>query len=267
MPCIHVPCLGRSTADNPNLPQWTFPLLKNIGMSSEQYKKLQTRLYSESMELTGKFGVMFNAVFQSLRERKISIKEIIGNLKAFGAFTPVYKGENQPLLREELNSLIFAKTDIDDIKLIVLDYCSFFNFRLLKFLISALGTATDKWKFEPYEREFNEYAKRRIFECPSELGKPSDTSQANIIVKLDDHYDQCTLNQLKLLEADFCKILNTTNLKLCLIAAGCLQLTFQVPWFVKREIFPLSQEQKEPLIALHIIRITCGYYCYLDQVS
>ena len=105
-------------------------------MSSEQYEKLQTRLYSESIELTGKFGVMFNAVFQSLREREISIKEIVGNLKAFGTFTPVYKGENQPLLRDELNGLHLARADIDDIKLIVLDYCSFFNFRLLKFLIA-----------------------------------------------------------------------------------------------------------------------------------
>ena len=178
----------------------------------------------------------------------------------------MYKGEYQPLLREELNSLNLTEADIDDIKLIILDYCSFFNFRLLKFLIDVLGTTTDKRKFEQYEREFNEYAKRRIFECQSEMGKPSDTSQANIIVKLDDHYNQCTLNQLKLLEDDFCKILNVTNLKLCLIAAGCLQLTFQVPWFVKREIFPLSQEQKEALTALHAVRMTCGYYCYLDQV-
>ena len=73
--------------------QWIFPLLKNTGMSSEQYEKLQTRLYSESVDLTGKFGVMFNAFFRSVRERDISVKDIVGNLKAFGAFTPVYKGE------------------------------------------------------------------------------------------------------------------------------------------------------------------------------
>ena len=171
-------------------------------------------------------------------------------------------------MRDELNGLHLARADINDIKLIVLDYCSFFNFRLLKFLIEELGTATDKQKFEQYEKEFNEYAKRRIFECSSELGEPSNgTSQANIIIKLDHHYNQCALNQLKLLEADFCKILNITNLKLCLIAAGCLQLTFQVPWFVKREIFPVSEEQKEMLAALHVIRVTCGYYCYLDRVT
>ena len=44
-----------------------------------------------------------------------------------------------------------------------------------------------------------------------------------------------------------------------------MQLTFQIPWFVKWEIFPLSEEQKEMLVALHVIRVTCGYYCYLDR--
>ena len=112
----------------------------------------------------------------------------------------------------------------------------------------------------------NEYAKRRIFECPSELGQPSDKPQANVIIKLDHHYDQCALNQLKLLEADFCEILHITNLNLYLVTAGCLQLTFQLPWFIKREIFPLSHEQKEKMVALHVIRVTCGYYCFLDEV-
>ena len=68
-----------------------------------------------------------NAFFRSVRERDISIKDIVGNLKAFGAFTPIYKGEYQPLLRDELNGLHLARADINDIKLIVLDYYSFFT--------------------------------------------------------------------------------------------------------------------------------------------
>ena len=235
-------------------------------MSSKEYEKLQTRLYSESVEISGKFGDMFNAFFRSLRERQIPIKRIVGDLKAFGAFTPVYGGENQPLLREELKTLDLAKADIDDVKLMVLDYCSFFNFKLLIHLVKAQGTVLDKKEFEQYEKEFNEYAQRRVSECPPELGQLNDTSQANITIKLDDHYDQCTLHQLRLLEADFCKILEITNLKLCLVTAGCLQLTFQLPWFVKQEIFPLSEEQKEMLATLHAVRVTCGYYCFMDKI-
>lgn len=229
-------------------------------MSSEEYEKLKTRLYSKSIKIKGKFGDMFNEFFKSLREREISIKRVVANLKVFGIYPQVYKGENPPLLREELKRLDLAKTNIDDIQLIVLDFCSFFNFKLLIHLIKSLGISQDKEKLEQYENEFNEYAQRRVSECPSEVAEPSDTSQASVIIKLDDHYEDCTLNQLRLLETDFCEILNITSVKLCHITEGCLQLTFQLPWFVKQEIFPLSEEKKEKLTALHVIRITCGHH-------
>ena len=258
-------CTAEGSSVNPKPAERMFPFLQRTGMSSEDYEKLQTRLYSESVDIAGKFGVMFNAFFQSLKEREIPIEEIVANLKAFGAFTPVYKGENQPLLREELNSLDLTKASIHGVRLIVLDYCSFFNYRLLIFLVGALGTAKDKQQLVQYKAEFNEYAKRRVFECPSELEKPNDKFNTNITIKLDDHYEGCTLNQLKLLEADFCKILNITNLKLCHVAPGCLQLTFQLPQFVQEQIFPLSKQQEEKLVALHIVSVICGDYCLTVQ--
>ena len=229
-------------------------------MTSEDYEKLQTRLYSESVDIAGAFGVTFNAFFQSLKEQEISVEEVVATLKAFGAFTPVYKGENQPLLREELNNLDLTRASIHSVRIIVLDYCSFYNYRLFGFLVRAHGTPKDKQKLQQYEIKFDEYAKRRVFECPPELGKPTDEFNTNISIKLDDHYEGCTLNQLKLLEADFCKILHITNLKLCHVAPGCLQLAFQLPQFIIEQIFPLSAEQKEELLALHIVSVICGDY-------
>jgi hypothetical protein len=243
-----------------------FPFLQSTGMSSEDYEKLQTRLYLESVDIAGAFGVMFNAFFQSIKEREMSVEEVVATLKAFGAFTPVYKRENQPLLRDELNSLDLKRASMHSVRLIILDYCSFFNYRLFRFLVGAQGTTKDKQKLQQYEAKFNEYAKRRVFECPPELGKPCDKFNANMSIKLDDHYEGCTLNQLKLLEADFCGILNITNLKLCHAAPGCLQLTFQLPQFITKQIFPLSREQEKELLALNIVRVICGDYCFSAKV-
>ena len=251
--------------------QQTFPMLKRTisGLNSENYEKLQTRLYSESISLTENFGRMFNNFFQSLSDREVSIKKIVANLKAFGAFSPVYmyEGGNQPLLRDELHTdrLDLATADIDDIKMIILDYCSFFNYRLLSSLVASLGTENDKRQFEKYEAKFKEYAKRRIYECPSELGKLNNTN-AILTIKLDSHYEQCSLNQLKLLEADFCEILHISNLNLCLVTSGCLQLTFQLPWFLQKLIFPLSPKQEEELTALHVDRVVCKYYYFPVKV-
>ena len=132
-------------------------------------------------------------------------------------------------------------------------------------MVESLGTPTDRENMEMYEKEFNEYAKRRVFECPPKFGEPK-FNHTNIAIKLDDHYENCTLNKLKLLEEDFCKILNITNLTLCLVARGCLQLTFQLPQFVQKQIFPLSREQEVELLALDVISVICGDYYLTAEV-
>ena len=251
----------------PTEAQKTFPLLQDMvpSISSEDFKKLQTQLYSESVSLTETFGRMFNNFFKSLKDRGITVEEIVADLKAFGAFSPVHK-ENQPLLREELERLDLATTSIYEIKSIILDYCSFFNIRLFSSLVVSFGTEDDETQLEKYKVEFNQYAKRRIYECPSELGK-LNTTNAILTVKLDSQYEQCSLNQLKLLEADFCKILNITNLNLALVTSGCLRLTFQLPWFVQKKIFPLSKEQEEKLAELRVVGVICGHYHFTVKVQ
>ena len=250
----------------PDQAHLTFPLLKDTDMKSEEYEKLKIRLYSESCALMEKFVHLFTSFFQSMSDRQVPIKKIISNLKAFGAFTPIYKGENQPLLKDELSKLKLETADMDDIMSTVTDYCSFFNYRLLSFLVEKHGTSDDKEQLEKYEKEFSDYAQRRVFECPSEFGD-INKKFANLVVKLDDHYEQCTTKQLWLLEADLCKIFGVTNLNLRLLRPGCLQLTFQLPFFVQEAIFPLSKEQEEKLLALHVLRVDCEEYHFSSQVS
>ena len=250
----------------PDQAHLTFPLLKNADMKSEEYEKLKIRLYSESCALMEKFVYLFTSFFQSMSDRQVPVKKIVSNLKTFGAFTPIYKGENQPLLKDELSKLKLETTDMDDIMSTVTDYCSFFNYRLLSFLVKKHGTLEDKEQLEKYEKEFSDYAQRRVFECPSEFGE-MNKKFANLVVKLDDHYEQCTTKQLWLLEADLCKIFGVTNLNLRLLRPGCLQLTFQLPLFVQKAIFPLSKEQEKKLLALHVLRVDCKDYHFSSQVS
>ena len=238
-------------------------MIPNI--SSENLKKLETRLYSESVSMIEKFGRIFNTFFKSLKDQGVSSEEIIANLKAFGAFSPVKK-ENRPLLEEELGRLDHTTASIDKIQSIVFNYSSFFNVRLFSSLVASFGNENDQTQLSEYELEFSEYAKRRVYECPSELGG-LNTNNAILTIKLDSVYKQCSLNQMKLLEVDFCRILKITNLNLCLVAPGCLRLTFQLPWFVQKQIFPLSKEQQEELASLHVLHIICGYHHFACTVK
>ena len=257
---------NKCTLVSPNQTQWTFPFLTSTDLDSEDYEKLKTRLFSESDAIMMNFINRFATFFQSLSDQKIHVKKIVASLKTFGAFGPIYKGENQPLLKDELGKLDLATTDMDDIMSIVTDYCSFFNYRLLSFLVSRHGTQKDKESLEQYEKEFSEYAKRRIFECPSEFGEMTKNNPI-LIVKLDDHYQGYSLNQLRLLETDLCKVFHVSNLNLRQIRPGCLQLIFQLPSFVQKALLPLSQMQEEKLVALHVLSVDCGDYHFTSEVS
>ena len=125
------------------------------------------------------------------------------------------------------------------------------------------GTEEDKAKLQRYKKNFNQYAKRRIFECLPEFGPISDANHADIFVKLDSQYDNYKVAQIERFCHKLSEILRVSFqgiLRLCRVDEGCLQLMFQVPIFVQQEIFPLSREQGKALVAVDVIKLTCGEY-------
>ena len=151
--------------------------------------------------------------------------------------------------------------------LVIGDYCSFFNFRMIEHIVDKLGSRQDKKNLSKYQEEFNKYAERHVFECPSEVGKLS-SDHANIFVKLDDTYENCTLQNLHLFVNRLWNIFNVsiaTGLKLSHIEPGCLKLTFQLPFSVLQDIFPLSSEQEAALAGLGVDNLWLIYQFYRQQ--
>ena len=121
-----------------------------------------------------------------------------------------------------------------------------------------------------YKNQFDHYVSRRIFQCGPHL--ESKTDHPNIFVKLDSRYDNYTGSEIK----RFCRKLSETLhvsskcvMRLCQIHVdeGCIQLTFQVPLFVRQKIFPLSKEQEKALGAMGVTKLTCGEYQFLVRLS
>ena len=134
---------------------------------------------------------------------------------------------------------------------------------IIEHIIKELGTEKDKAGLQSYKEEFNQYAKRRIFECQPEFGPVSDADHADIFVKLDSQYDNYTVVEIMGFRQKLCEILRVSSqgiLHLCRVDKGCLQLMFQVPSFVHHEIFPLSRKQEKALSAVGVIMLRCGKY-------
>ena len=208
-----------------------------------------------------KFQDLFSATTVSLKQRNISVEEIVCHLVGLGPRPPAYKDLNLPTFRRKLPELTNAKT-IDAAMLVIGNYCSFFNYYMIEHIINKLGTRQDKKNLDKYKKEFSQYAERLVFECPSEVGTMSE-GLAEMVVTLDRTYDDYTLSYLELFVNDLRKILNISSsaaFKLCHIAPGSLKLTFQLHHSMREDIFPLTREQEAELaklgvdnLSLHVI--------------
>ena len=141
------------------------------------------------------------------------------------------------------------------------EYCSFFNYHIIEHIISVLGTEQDQRNLLKYKEEFAEYGRRHVFECPPKFGEKSDCC-ADMFVVLDKNYDNCTVSNLDLFVINLHKILNIssgTGLKLQHIELGSLKLTFQLPFSVLQDIFPLSSEQESALAGLGVDNLWLVY--------
>ena len=59
-----------------------------------------------------------------------------------------------------------------------------------------IGTEEDKAELQRC-KDFNQYAKQRIFECLTEVGPVSDTEHADIFVKVDSQYDNYAVAEIE----------------------------------------------------------------------
>ena len=248
-------------------PQLTFPSLDLKKLSKEEREKLHERLYAESMDITFKFQKLFSSTTLSLKERNISPQDLNSHLVCLGSVKPTYHDPKQPVLRHYFPKLMQAQR-IEEAMAIIGNYCSFFNYHIVELIIEILGTINDKDNLSNYKKEFSEYARRHVFECPSELGAMTDDN-AELFVTLDETYDDCIVSVLQLFVrklAEILKLSSGAGLKLCRIELGSLKLTFQIPIFVQEDIFPLSADQSRALAGLGVVYLSCGDYQFTKEV-
>ena len=246
----------------------SFPCLNTSELTPEQQERLKIRLCVESDDIERKFWHLYSRVYESLRERNVPVDRLVTHLLSLRAFEPVSKDSQKPLLQTFFQELRSARS-IEEVLWVIKDYFSFFNYHVIEHIVVELGTDQDKVELQNYEKEFDQYSKCRIYECPPVYGSMSKDNHADLVLKVDSVYEDFTVKQLKKFQCRLSRILHISSqsgLRLCQVEEGCLQLIFQVPSFVQQEIFPLSIEQKRKLAAKGVMKLTCGGYQFTAKV-
>jgi len=245
-----------------------FPCLNVSELTCDQKRQLRSRLRVESQEIMFKFQQLFSRVYKSLCEQEVTVDKLVTYLLSLGALDPVYKKSQKPLLQTFFQELRNAGS-IEDVLWVIRDYFSFFNYHLIEHIVDGLGTDQDRAELENYKKDFRQYSKRRIYECPPVYGPMSNADHADLVLKLDSAFEKFTVEELENFEYRLTKIFELSSqsvLRLCQVEKGCFQLIFQVPSFVQQEIFPLSSDQESALVAENVITLTCGDYQFLAKV-
>ena len=222
-----------------------FPHIDEVAMNEQQKEELKQRLVLETQDIQFKFCTLISKFFDSLEDRQVSLDRLVQYLE-------------EPLGRE-LKHL----STIEDVRHIIKENSSFYDYQFLEYMINLAGTDSNKEQLSNYNDAFAAYAQHRVFECPSHFGAEHNPSDIELHVKLDERYE-CKLDELKKFQSRLCIVLKVKVYvtRLFSVEKGCFQLIFLLPKYIQVSAFPLSVEQEKELVLLHVHMLSCGNYVF-----
>lgn len=225
---------------------------------------LLTRLRDETERQISAFNKLLDRLCRSMMQRKIPLEyltsTLLMQLPAFTTRKTSPCGQQISAFKEYKQQLKSATITYIDIFDIIKENCSFFKFEIVKDLIEEYGNDVDTANLRQYIESFKQYAKRRAVDC-SECTSHG-TNKPYLVFKLDSEFDDYKLEQIENFHWEVCKTLQISQyvLNLCCIKEGCIKITYQIPDFVRRVVFPLTPKQESHFEHLGVIYITCGEY-------
>ena len=252
-----------------------FPYLDTKSMDQLQKLNLLGKLLKDTNDTMFEFSDLIHYTINSLKANpEVTVEVLSSRLATLGTYKSIHV--QKPLLQDRLEDIQRCKT-IDGVFLILPAYFSFFNHGIIDKVIGWFGTLEDKKRLEEYTKHFEQFCRRRTFECPPDIfGQITESGRRTLVVKLDEWepissvnpsdssiaLTRTTLNQILQLRNTLAETLGVTSdtLYLCRIDEGCVELLFQIPSFVEEDLFPLSIKQERSLDLIGVARLTCGNY-------
>ena len=234
-----------------------FPYLDTSTLSSHERKDLIQRLSRDYKNILTKFAALQTSTCKSLNERNIST-EMVANCALTLA---VYKSDDvpQPLLAEEQDLLEEAKS-IERIFILLRRHklISYFDYRILKFIIETHGSEDDERRLIEYVDEFQAFCRRRVVEVPPVISECTSSTRKvfKVLITADM---SATLADIEAAERKIADIfvLDHSVLTLHKITPGSLVLTLSIPITVADKVFPLQASQLSQL-EVNGFTVLCG---------
>ena len=220
-----------------------FKYMRTSDLSESDKQRLIGRLEGESQSIRLEFATLVHATETELKQRNVAPKTLILKLSYYDT---------------SLRSEFSTSETIEDIFFVANDYWSFFNYDLLEYVINIF-TLTSVTLLAQYIANFQEYCKRRLCECPSDVAGSFNESGRRIVLKIDDKMSvqRSTLQDLRRLQDQASKVTGVNVMQLLKIEEGCLHLIYRIPHDSIEMINFLPPHKKLQLKEIGILSITC----------
>ena len=129
-------------------------------------------LEQDSVEIERKFAKLVASVYQSLIARNISKDRLVACMMELNCLTKVYNGTNQAVFQNQRSKFEDPTATLTTVWNVIGEYFSFFYYDVLEMITDTLGTGNDKLNFAEYTKDFEAYAKRRLFIAEVKSGGP-----------------------------------------------------------------------------------------------
>ena len=210
------------------------------------------------------FSKLSESIKESLESRHIMPKEIVQSLAGFFDVNQILDSDDAMIFREVKQQCESAQS-IADFWSVVLDFVSFYSFKLLKAIVySKHSTKADKENLENYEKQFIVYSEKLLSNYDKEVSVVNSDCHTKVTVKIKKKYRKISeehLDEFKEKLSDAIGVLSG-HLFLTKLEPGCTVLTYHAPLIVEAAAFPLSDEQIDLLKKLGVIWLHCGRHRY-----
>ena len=248
--------------DAPKSKGGLFPTLAAKNLSESDRKLLSGEITMQFQQISTKYASLTSSIRASLKQQGITPAQLAEKLMDLEGFLPLRDREGaKHRLLEDRESELSEATSIEKIFRILKEYCSFYNHKIMEYIVEELGTKDDKARLEKYREDFTEYCRRSVFECPFSSGSEKSSHFVDLIMKVDSDtmIKPYTVKAVELFHTQVAKVLQVTKYTLHLwsVEQGCLKVTFHIPCFLKTVIFPLNADQRSRLKELGVAKLDC----------
>ena len=218
-----------------------FPFLATDKLSEAEKVFKRQELYRETQYIKQKFtSLVFN--LQKSTEKLHSVKDVRNVLICY---------------EKNFEKILRGCETIADVFFEFSKYWSFYDYGIIKLLTKELGTSLNKKKLRQFQKIFQEYSRRRICECPSNVFGEREESETVLVLKSEMKVEDVTVEDLHKYQHQMNRIQKISTMRLLHVDKGCMELTFRVLGDVLH-IEGITEEKQQALRNMGIISISYG---------